>query len=1053
VTEERRLVTIVFADVVGSTTLGEQLDAEDIRAMLAAYYAIAKDVVTAYGGTLEKFIGDAVMGVFGLPYAHGDDAERALSASLELRDRVRGDPNLADLKLRFGICSGEVVATREPGADFLVTGDAVNVAARLQQSAEPWAIVASERTVAAISSAFELGPRIEIAAKGKGAAIASREVRSKLALRMGVGRPNATMRGREDELDQLALIGRRAFRNQRPAFVTIIAPAGTGKSRLLEEFLTRELPSIAPITLTALAQCLPYGNQLTYWPLRQVLFRLVGVPEDAGASDIRERVAGWLDDPRFADLLATSIGYGLGEAPDRADVFAAWRFALEKASHAHPLVLVFEDLHWSSESLLDLVDFVMQAHGDAPILMLALSRPELLDRRPNWGGGRRNFSNLFLEPLADKDMRGLVRDLLRDGAEKTIDAVVAHAGGNPFYAEELVRSITSGGDIGALPDTVQASIQARLDLLPSDERRLLQLGSIFGRTFRLSGVLALSPGLQSVIEALTESLLRHDMARRDDDDRLTFAHILIRDVAYQTLTRADRARLHAGAGAWLESRAQGRESAVAELIAFHYREAISLLGRQQRLAGFDVGDIKTKAVRWLARAGDAAGAAGAYLEASRHFRAAVDIAADDQLPELYERLGDVEQLTQGSIEAYSKALALVRRAGRPAVDELRVLGGLLTCVLRWAEGVGRFPLATVDQLLSDGRALARRVDDARSLAKFHAAMGFYSFHVGREGGNVTPEMISEGEASARRAADLAESVRDWNTWSGALDGIGASSMERHDWAAAREVAQHRIDRQSHLSVLERMDAHHVANWNSFNLGDLGRAEIIARQAMSLLDYAQNPSLILALIGDLMYTLLLKGGWDEVLQLGDQALRVWNDSQKAIGPGRIAFIAGLDVCRARRDFMHGSQFADALIQMTKDHPTASGFRAYAESDKSPLESELLALIKVGFTRADLLERGVSVLNDHRHSIAPPTLEAVRVHVKHLEIPLLTAQVRRAQGDFEVAATIFADAGAKPYEARARIEKALADGLQPDSGAVDSLRSLGDIEYLESRQLGA
>ena len=472
------------------------------------------------------------------------------------------------------------------------------------------------------------------------------------------------MHGRQDELDQLALVGRRAFRDRKPAFVTIIAPAGTGKSRLLEEFLIRDLPSLAPTTLTALAQCLPYGKQLTYWPLRQVLFRLVGVPEDAGASDVRSSVAAWVDNSRFADLLATSIGYGLSEAPDRADVFAAWRFALEKASRAQPLVLVFEDLHWSSESLLDLVDFVMQTHGDAPILMLALSRPELLDRRPGWGGGRRNFSNLFLEPLADDEMRGLVRDLLGGGSATTIDALVTRAGGNPFYAEELVRAIASGGSIGALPDTVQVSIQARLDLLPADERRILQLGSIFGRTFRLTGVLALAPELQPNIEALTESLLRRDVAKRDDDDRLTFVHILIRDVTYQTLTRADRARLHAGAGAWLESRAQGRESAVAELIAFHYREAVTLLGRQ-RLAGFEERETKIKAVYWLDRAGDAASAAGAYREAARHFRAAIELAADNLLPELYERLGGVEQLTLNSIQAYSKALELARRAGRP----------------------------------------------------------------------------------------------------------------------------------------------------------------------------------------------------------------------------------------------------------------------------------------------------------------------------------------------------------------------------------------------------
>lgn len=230
-TEERRVVTVVFADVVGSTTLTEQLDAEDVRAMLADYYAIAREVVANYGGTLEKFIGDAAMGVFGLPHAHGDDAERALSASLELRDRVRADSSLADLKLRFGVRTGEVVAAREPGTDFLVTGDAVNVAARLQQAAEPWAILAAERTLAAVTAPFNVGPPMEIQAKGKSSAITAREVRSKLARSTGIRIPKAPMRGRQDELEQMALAGRRAFRERRPAFVTVIAPAGSRATR------------------------------------------------------------------------------------------------------------------------------------------------------------------------------------------------------------------------------------------------------------------------------------------------------------------------------------------------------------------------------------------------------------------------------------------------------------------------------------------------------------------------------------------------------------------------------------------------------------------------------------------------------------------------------------------------------------------------------------------------------------------------------------------------------------------------------------------------------
>ena len=1049
--DERRLVTVVFADVVGSTALGEQLDAEDVRAMLAGYYAIAKEVVAMHDGTLEKFIGDAVMGVFGLPHAHGDDAERALSASLELRDRVRTDPSLSDLKLRFGVSTGEVVATSEPGADFLVTGDAVNVAARLQQAAEPWIVLAAERTVASVVNSFDVGPAIEIEAKGKSSAITAHEVRSKLPRHVGIRAPRAAMRGRQDELDQLSLVGRRAFRHKRPAFVTIIAPAGTGKTRLLEEFLSRELPIIAPNALVASAQCLPYGSQLTYWPLRQMLFRLIAVPEDSGAVEVRERLALWLDEARHAELIAASIGYGVGDAPDRADVFAAWRFALVKASSTQPLALVFEDLHWSSESLLDLVDFVMQAHGEASILMLALSRPELLDRRPSWGGGRRNFSNLMLEPLVDADMRSLVRDLVGDPSNQTVDAVVSRAGGNPFYAEELARSVSERGAGGDLPDTVQTSIQARLDLLPADEMRVLQLGSIFGRTFRITGVAALAPELGSRIDAVCESLLARDVVKRDDRDHLSFAHILIREVAYHAMTRAERAQLHAAAGAWLESRAGGREAAVAELVAFHYREATSLLGRK-RLAGFDESDVRRRAVHWLSRAGDAAAAAGAHLEASRHFRAAIELAAEDDLPELYERVGDVEQLRRTSIDAYAIALELGRQAKRPPETELRVLSGLLMCVHRWAEGVGRFPLAAAERMRADGRALADRVDDARTLAKFFAADAFHPWHVGREGGAVTPDMINDAEVCGRRAAELAERAHDWNTWSAAIDGITSCLIERHDWAAARDMAQLRVNRQNDLSVLERMDAYHMVASISVLMGDLAGAERAQKEASGLLDYAQTPSLILGLLGDRMYGLLLLGRWDTVVELGDHALRVWAELREAIGPGRVGFLSGLDVSRARRDALRTTQFKEALLGIARNMPTGPVFSAYAELDAAAMEREVLDSAKFGFARSDVVERLLSALSDRKWSVSRSTLDALRHHADRWRIPLLKAQLMRLDGDFEGAAEIFSAIGAIPYLARARIELAESRGLPHDRESVAVLKHLGDIEYLESHQVG-
>jgi tetratricopeptide (TPR) repeat protein len=941
------------------------------------------------------------------------------------------------------------VATREPGADFLVTGDAVNVAARLQQAAEPWVILASERTLAAASASFDVGPRVEITAKGKASTIPAVEVRSKVASATIIRRPKARMRGRQDELEQLALAGRRAFRDKRPAFVTIIAPAGTGKSRLLEEFLNHELAVIGPSAAVAVAQCLPYGNQLTYWPLRQVVFWLASAPEDASAAAVREGLTAWLGDGRYADLLATSIGYGSGEAPDRADVFAAWRFALEKASSTQPLVLVFEDLHWSSESLLDLVDFVMQSHNAAPILMLALSRPELLDRRASWGGGRRNFSNLVLEPLREDDMRGLVRDLLEGGTEKMIDAVVTRAGGNPFYAEELVRSLVDRGELAELPDTVQASIQARLDLLPPDERRVLQIGSIFGRTFRRSGVAAVGPELELKLADLVDGLLMRAVVKQDDSDHISFSHILIREVTYQSMTRAERARLHAAAGAWLESRGAGREASVAELIAFHYREAAVLLGRQ-RIAGLDLAEVKARAVHWLARAGEATAAAGANLEASRHFRAAIELATEHDLPELYERLGDVEQLRLTSIDAYLKALDLGRRSNRSPADELRVLGGLLMCSMRWMEGVGRFSLADVDHMLAAGRALSKRVEDPRSLAKFFAVLGFQPWHLQREGSEVTAETLAEAEASARRSVTLAEGIEDWNTWSAAIDGLSSCFIARNEWTAARALAQRRVDRQNDLNVLERMDAFHMVAVTSYNMGDLVRAEAVTNQSLSLLDYAQNPTLILGLLGNRMLVLLLLGRWDEVQDFGDRALRVWNESKEALGPARTAFITGLEVARARRDTTRAGQYQEALVAVSPRYSSGPLMMAFAELDLGEIERQILVSLNFGFARLDMVDRALSALNDRGHA-SPSTVALLHEYAVGGNVPLLTAGALRAGRDFVGAAEIWAEAGARPYEARARIEHAQSRGVRPDPEIIEVLTKLGDIEYLEAHQL--
>ena len=386
------------------------------------------------------------------------------------------------------------------------------------------------------------------------------------------------------------------------------------------------------------------------------------------------------------------------------------------AGRRAPLVLVFEDLHWSSDSLLDLVEFIMQPRGDAAVLMIALTRPELLDRRSAWGGGRRNYVAMSLEPLSDDSVAELVRQCVGPTAPQIVERVVARAEGNPFFAGEIVQSIRervqSLSDVAAvehalatLPDTIQATILARLDLLEPAERRHpaarrgVRAGVPRGRA---------SPPSDRIwrpsVDSLVDRLVRKDLIRPSAGDSFAFRHILIREVAYQTLLRAERADLHAAAARRLEDGAGGREDALAELIAYHFREAATLTSAT-KTAQLDAVEIRRKAVGWLKRAADVAAAGAATAEAARHLRAAIELAAADDLPELQERLGDVSGGDAGA-EAYRVALRLCRELRRPADQELRILGSLLIRYMRFQGTVGDRPSEEeLQQLRTDGRAL------------------------------------------------------------------------------------------------------------------------------------------------------------------------------------------------------------------------------------------------------------------------------------------------------------------------------------------------------------
>jgi class 3 adenylate cyclase len=1063
--EERRLVTILFADVVGSTAMGEALDPEDVRALLRRLFAIARDAIEEHGGRVEKFIGDAIMAVFGLPTAHEDDAARALSAALDLRDRVRADPTLSErIPIRLGVSGGEVIATRESDArEFLVTGDPVNSAARLQQAAEAWSIVVAERTVRAAGDRFRFGPPMAVEAKGKAVPIPARTLDGLAEAR----RPRRRGRivGRESDLDQLELVARRTFEEQRPYLVSIVAPAGVGKSRLLEEFLDR-LGSEAQV---AVAQCLPYGQRLTYWPMRAILLSIVGLADDTTADQTRTAVVRWLRDAgepdaeRTADLLAATIGASEIEG-DRIALFAAWRRLVEIAAGKRPLVLVIEDLHWSSDSLLDLVESMLQPRADVPLVMIALARPELLDRRPGWGGGRRNAISIALEPLPSGAVAALVADLLDAPGQQIVDAVVARAEGNPFYAGEIVRSIEDRlgpvpdpaaveGAIAALPDTVHATVLARLDALPPDARRVVQLGAVIGRTFEPRAIPAVEASLtRPAVDAAIEDLLDRDLVRTTPRAAVTFRHILIREVAYNTLPRAERARIHAAAGRWLdaEARASGREDELAELVAFHLREAVglaSLLGEPAP------GELTSLACSWLRRAAEGAAAGAAVAEAARHLAAAIDLAPREELAGLYERLGQVWGSGEQSLDAFERAYELGRELGLGGSQELRTLAQVMTVMARWVGSIGR----VTDEGLRDRRyeeierLLGADVDD---LARAHGYVAM-AFRPMSDTYATQPTALATSAAWAAKAVVAMRALDIPDLISAALDAASIAAFGDDRMAEVLELVKQRHEIENRVSTPERTDARIVEAWSETIRGNLVAAERAAEWAREGLVPGQASSWVLGASAWRTLALSVLGRWDQAILDARRAERAWAESElEAPGYAVNGFLAAYGIARARGDVVEAAHWRE-LVERIHKHSDATirnqRLAAWISDDMDGLDA-IVADYQAFTPRLDYVYLALSRSADLNHASPVPALDTLIAYGMERGLGLITSQAlrlrglsRQDRGDLEAALAAFESMQAAPYIARVQAELGLlvADDALVARG-LDGLEALGDVE---------
>ena len=658
VRELRKVVTVVFADVTGSTGLGERLDPESLRSIMGRWFEAMRIVLERHGGTVEKFIGDAVVAVFGVPVLHEDDGLRAVRSAHEmtvalasLNAALRAERGL-EIAMRIGVNTGEVVVGLDRAGGSRATGDAVNVAARLQQSAEPGEVLLGETTWRLVRDAVEVREPRAISVKGREqpvdarSLVAVRHVQESISRRVG-----GPMVGRERELGTLLSAFERVVDDETCVLVTVLGTPGVGKSRLVHEFLA----SVRSRARVLRGRCLPYGEGITWLPVADLLRSAVGAAEDDDGDTVRAALVRLLEEAPDADALLERLRQPLGIPGDpvpRDELVWAVRRFIERLATTRPVVVVLDDLQWAEETLLDLVEHLADWITSVPVLLLVMARPELLDARSGWGGGKPNATTFRLEPLPAADTERLVDELLA-GAALPADArarVAAAADGNPLYVEQVIEVLLDDGalrrgddgalavgDLGAItvPPTMQALLAARLDRLDDAERRTIERASVVGKEFRRMEVLELTPetgrdGVPTQLRSLVrKELIRPDRDRQlDVDETYRFRHLLIRDAAYESLPKAERAELHERFADWLEATGAGRLAELDEIVGYHLDQA-----RTYRL-DLAPDDARTRALalragRRLAAAGSRAIERGEAVTAIRLLQRADGLLAGD----------------------------------------------------------------------------------------------------------------------------------------------------------------------------------------------------------------------------------------------------------------------------------------------------------------------------------------------------------------------------------------------------------------------------------------
>jgi class 3 adenylate cyclase len=830
-TEERKIATILFADLVGSTELGASQDPERTRAMLGRFFQAMSAEVEATGGTVEKFVGDAVMAAFGTPTAHEDDAERALRAGVAMRHRLRelfGD----QLALRIGVDTGEVVVGYSREGSF-VTGDAVNIAARLEQTAAPGEIVVGERTASAAIGAFEFSDPETIDVKGRRGVVRRRLLRELDGRRpRGVGNLRPAFVGRERELDSLLDEYRQAVAARRPRLLTLIGEAGVGKTALAERLWER-LDGESPRPLRLVGRCPSYGRAITYAPLAEILRSGLGLLESDEPARVLERLG-----PR--PILGLTLGLDVAgdQHPLRAQerLQEAWVDFLAAFGPAQPLLIVLEDLHWGEEPLLDLVERVI-SDLQAPLMVVATARPDLPDE---WRARLAESGTLLeVDLLSRRDSQRLLRETLdADLPPAVLEEVLTRAEGNPFFLEELLGALIDSGVLrreGAdgwttaslpealvIPDSVHATLASRIDLLERPEKEALQAAAIVGRVFWTSAVYELLPEVTPDVRVLESRgfIRRRPHSALEGEREYAIKHALTREVAYGSVPKARRAHLHARFAEWLERRGAGRDEHAA-LLAHHYFEAVNPEAYNLAWAGEpqEGQHLRDKAATWLRRAGELGIGRYEIDDALALLERALLLTRDEgERAGVWRTIGRARALKfdgDGFWIAMRRAIDATDETRDPHVAAQMYAALALQTAVRPAMWK-RNP----DRELVDGwieRAVELAPLDTRARAEALVARAFWH------------RLDNRAADDAREGAAIAESLRAVDLLSYAFSARALGALASSDYAEAEEATHHRLALLPELS-----DPDHQADvyWSAMivntALGRIAEARRLAR---------------------------------------------------------------------------------------------------------------------------------------------------------------------------------------------------------------------------------